>query len=226
MPAELDNEAALVRMTQMGCSDSFGVLVNRYEQRIYRLSYAITKNAEDAEDVLQETFLKAYTNIGHFRGESRFYTWLVRIAINEAIMKLRRRHASTWISLDQPAGTDEGTSAGRDIKDWRDNPEESYAKTELRAILSKALDGLRTPLRVVFVLRDIEGFSSEETARILGLSITAVKTRLMRARLKLREKLSVWFENRSVLATRQGGSESVLRCLGPTMTGDGKCILR
>jgi predicted DNA-binding protein (UPF0251 family) len=79
---------------------------------------------------------------------------------------------------------------------------------------------------VVFVLRDIEGFSSEETARILGLSITAVKTRLRRARLKLRQRLSVWFENRSVLATRQGRSESVLRCLGPTMTGDGKCILR
>jgi RNA polymerase sigma-70 factor (ECF subfamily) len=226
MPTQLDNEAVLVRSAQAGCSDSFGVLVNRYEQRIYRLSYAITKNAEDAEDVLQETFLKAYTNIGHFRGESRFYTWLVRIAINEALMKLRRHHASAWVSLDEPLENDEGTSTPKEIEDWRDNPEESYAKTELRAILSKALEDLRTPLRVVFVLRDIEGFSSEETARILGLSITAVKTRLRRARLKLRQRLSVWFENRSVLATRQGRSESVLRCLGPTMTGDGKCILR
>lgn len=202
MHAELENEATLVQRAQMGCAESFGVLATRYEQRIYRLSYAITKNAEDTEDVLQETFLKAYTNVGNFRGDSRFYTWLVRIAINEGLMKLRRRHASAWVSVDQSADTDKETPVVIDIKDWRENPEESYSRTELRAILSKALENLQTPLRVVFVLRDIEGFPSEETARQLGLSNTAVKTRLRRARLKLRQNLSVWFGNRSVLAIR------------------------
>ena len=108
---------------------------------------------------------------------------------------------STWVSLDQPADTDEATSAPRDIKDWRDNSEESYARTGLRAILSNALENLETPLRVVFALRDIEGVSPEETATVLGLSVAAVKTRLMRARLNLRKRLSAWFENRSVLAT-------------------------
>jgi RNA polymerase sigma-70 factor, ECF subfamily len=202
MPTQLDNEAVLVRSAQAGCNESFDVLVTRHEQRIYRLNYAITKNAEDAEDVLQETFLKAYANVGNFRGDSRFYTWLVRIAINEALMKLRRHHASAWVSLEEPVENDEGTSTSREIEDWRENPEESYSRTELRAILSKALEDLRTPLRVVFVLRDIEGFSTEETARLLGLSITAVKTRLRRARLGLRKRLSVWFEDSGVLATR------------------------
>ncbi len=202
MPAELDNEAALIHMTQTGCAESFGVLVGRYEQRIYRLGYAITKNPEDAEDVLQETFLKAYANIGQFRKDSRFYTWLFRIAINEALTKLRRRHAPTWISLDQPADTDEATPVSRNIKDWRHNPEERYSGNELQAILAKALEDLDTPLRVVFALRDVEGFSSQETARLLGLSVGTVKTRLMRARLKLRKMLSVWFENRSALPTK------------------------
>lgn len=202
MPAELDSEGVLIRMTQTGCGESFGALVSRYEQRIYRLGYVITTNAEDAEDVLQETFLKAYANIGYFRRDSRFHTWLFRIAINEALTKLQRRHASTWMSLDEPADTEEATSVPRDIKDWRPNPEESYRGTELRTILSKELEDLDTPLRVVFALRDIEGFSSEKTARLLGLPVAAVKTRLTRARLKLRKGLSVWFENRSVLATK------------------------
>lgn len=202
MSAELENEAALVRMTQKGCAESFRILVDRYEHRIYRLSCAVTENAEDAEDVLQETFLKAYANVGHFRGESRFYTWLIRIALNEALTKLRRRHASTLVSLDEPSDTDEATSAPRDIKDWRLNPEESYSRSELRAILFRALEDLATPLRVVFVLRDIEGLSCEETACVLGLSLAAVRARSLRARLKLRQKLSFWFENSSVLATR------------------------
>ncbi len=198
----LDNEAELIRMTQSGSPESFGVLVDRYEQRIYRLGYAITKNAEDAEDVLQETFLKAYANIGHFREDSQFYTWLFRIAINEALTKLRRRPASTWVSLDQPQDGDDAPSSPRDIKDWRLNPEESYSTKELRAILAEALEDLDTPLRVVFALRDVEGLSTQETARVLMLSVGTVKTRLMRARLKLRKRLSAWFEDRPVLARR------------------------
>jgi RNA polymerase sigma-70 factor, ECF subfamily len=202
MCTHLDNETEVVRMAQMGCTESFGILVNQYEQQIYRLSFALTKNAEDAEDVLQEAFLKAYAKIGGFRGESRFYTWLVRVAMNEALTKLRRRHDSSWVSLDEPADSDEPTSAPRDIGDWRDNPEESYSRTELREILSKTLEGLEAPLRLVFVLRHIADLSSEDTARVLGIPVATVKTRLMRARLKLRKRLSVWFGHRSALVAR------------------------
>jgi len=200
MTMHLENEAVLVSDAQIGSAESFVVLVKRYERQIYRLSKAVTGNLEDAEDAFQETFLKAYKNIKQFRGESRFYTWLVRIAVNEALTKLRRRNSYTWVSLDEPIENDESATAPREIKDWRDNPEKSYNQTELREILSQALQDLETPLRAVFVLRDVEGLSCEETAMVTGLAVPAVKSRAMRARLELRKKLSFWFEKRSTVA--------------------------
>ena len=202
MTTHLENEAVVVSEAQTGSAESFAVLVKQYERQIYRLSKAVTGNPEDAEDALQETFLKAYKNLKQFRGESRFYTWLVRIAMNEALVKLRRRNFSNWVSLDEPIEDDEFGTTPREIKDWRDNPEECYNQTELREILSKVLQDLETPLRAVFVLRDVEGLSCEETAGVTGLSIPVVKTRSMRARMKLRKKLSFWFEKRSALAAR------------------------
>lgn len=196
----LETEDELVSKAHTGCAESFAVLVKKYEQRIYRLSYAVTGAPEVAEVVLLETFLKAYANIGDFSGQSRFYTWLVRIAINEGVAKLRRRDGPNGVSLDRPADADGPISVPGDIDDWRDNPEESYSKNELRAILSKTLQDLETPLRVVFVLRDIADLSSEDAAKVLGLSVPAVTRRLMRARLKLRDKLSVWFEEHPALA--------------------------
>jgi RNA polymerase sigma-70 factor (ECF subfamily) len=120
--------------------------------------------------------------------------------MNEALTKLRRRNSCPWVSLDEPIDTEESEMAPREIRDWRDNPEESFNQTELREILFQALQDLETPLRVVFVLRDVEGLSCEETAAVTGLSDSAVKSRAMRARLKLRKKLSYWFEKRSALA--------------------------
>lgn len=196
----LETEDGLVSKAHKGCAESFAVLVKKYEQRIYRLSYAVTGDPEVAEVILLETFLKAYANIGDFRGQSRFYTWLVRIAINEGVSKLRRRDGPNGVSLEQPADTDKPTSVPGDTDDWRDNPDESYSKNELRAILSKTLQDLETPLRVVFVLRDIADLSSEDAAKVLGLSVPTVTRRLMRARLKLRDKLSVWFEEHPALA--------------------------
>ncbi len=201
MAAHLENEAALVRRAQLGDTESFSTLVKQYERQIYRLSYAVTKNPEDAEDVLQETFLKAYANIERFREESRFYTWLVRIAMNESITRLRRRHATTWVSLDEPA-RDGSIPASCDVADWREHPEKSYSEGELRAILSKALLDLETRLRIVVVLRDIEGLSTEDTARVLRLSIAAVKSRLNRGRLKLRKRLSTWFEKSAIFTAK------------------------
>jgi RNA polymerase sigma-70 factor (ECF subfamily) len=200
MTTHLENEAVLVSDAQSGNAEAFAVLVKQYERRIYRLSKAVTGHPEDAEDALQETFLKAYKSFRQFRGESRFYTWLARIAMNEALTKLRRRNSCPWVSLDEPIDTEESEMAPREIRDWRDNPEESFNQTELREILFQALQDLETPLRVVFVLRDVEGLSCEETAAVTGLSDSAVKSRAMRARLKLRKKLSYWFEKRSALA--------------------------
>jgi RNA polymerase sigma-70 factor, ECF subfamily len=220
MPVEFDNEIALVRLAQSGSAESFGILVNRYERQIYRLVRAVTINAEDAEVVLQETFLMAYANIHRFGGESRFYTWLVRIAMNEALSKLQLREVHTWVSFDEVAIAGEATSSPGKIKGWHHSPEESYSKPELFAILSQALEDLETPLRAVFALRDIEGFSSEETASILGLPLAAVTTRLTRARLKLRQNLSVWFENP---ATAQSGDKSVGHFLGAVVAEDREC---
>lgn len=199
MTTHLQNEAVLVSEAQTGNAESFAVLVKQYERQIYRLSKVVTGHPEDAEDALQETFLKAYKNLKLFQGESRFYTWLVRIAINEALTKLRRRNSSPRLSLDEPI-VEESEMAPRQIRDWGENPEESYSQTELRKILAKSLQGLDPPLRLVFVLRDVDGLSCEETAGVTGLSVSAVKSRAMRARLKLRKKLSFWFEKHSTVA--------------------------
>ena len=143
--------------------------------------------------MLQDSFLKAYSNLGQFQGDSRFYTWLVRIAVNEALMKLRKRRRASWVSLDEPAETNDSSLVPREIEDWAENPERSYAETELRDILNQAIEKLEPQFRTVFVLRDVEEFSTEETAKMLGLSVPAVKSRLLRARLKLRERLNKYF---------------------------------
>jgi RNA polymerase sigma-70 factor, ECF subfamily len=194
MPTHLDNEDVLVAEARAGNAESFATLINQYDRHIYRLALNMTGNQEDAEDVLQDSFLKAYSHLGQFQGDSRFYTWLVRIAVNEALMKLRKRRGASWVSLDEPAETDDRSLMPREIEDWADNPEQSYAKTELQGILTQAIEKLEPQFRTVFVLRDLEEFSTEETAKMLGLSVPAVKSRLLRARLKLREWLNKYFK--------------------------------
>ncbi len=189
------DEAALVAQAQTGGEEAFTELVNRYEGNIYRLARHITQNPEDAEDVLQETFLKAYEHLRDFQGNSKFYTWLVRIAVNQALMKLRKRKTDASVSLDDPYDTGE-ESLVREIAVWGPNPEQTYSQEEIRAILEKAVDSLPPTFRAVFALRDIEELSTEETAAALNLSIPAVKSRLLRARLRLREKLTRYFKRK------------------------------
>ena len=155
----------------------------------------ITQNDEDAEDVLQEAFLKAYEHLDGFQGNSEFYTWIVRIAVNEALMKLRKRKGDRTVSLDEPVETGE-EKVKREIAVWEDNPEQQYSHEEMRAILDEAVESLKEDFRTVFVLRDIEELSTEETAETLGISIPAVKSRLLRARLALREKLTRKFKRK------------------------------
>ena len=194
-PIENNEEQALVERARAGDAQAFTTLVNKYERKIFRLAKHITQNDEDAEDVLQESFLKAYSNLDTFQGQSKFYTWLVRISVNEALMKLRKRKSDRTVSLDEPHETDEDTVT-REIAVWDEDPEKKYSQEELRDILSKAVDGLKPGFRTVFVLRDIEELSTEETAEALGISVPAVKSRLLRARLQLREKLTRLFKRK------------------------------
>jgi RNA polymerase sigma-70 factor (ECF subfamily) len=194
-PAEVFDETALVDSARKGDAVAFSELVSRYERKIFRLAKHITQNDEDAEDVLQEAFMKAYSHLEGFQGQSKFYTWLVRIAVNEALMKLRKRKSDKTVSLDEPTDTGEDQIV-REIAVWEDDPEQKYSRDELHGILDKAVESLRPAFRTVFVLRDIEELSTEETADALGISIPAVKSRLLRARLQLREKLTKFFRRK------------------------------
>jgi RNA polymerase sigma-70 factor, ECF subfamily len=192
---EANDELALVERARTGDAAAFSELVQRYERKIYRLAKHITQNDEDAEDVLQESFLKAYTHLESFHGDSKFYTWLVRIAVNEALMKLRKRKTDKTVSLDEPQDTGEDL-VQREIAVWEDDPEKKYSREELADILNTAVQSLKPSFRTVFVLRDIEELSTEDTAETLGISIPAVKSRLLRARLQLREKLTRHFRRK------------------------------
>jgi RNA polymerase sigma-70 factor (ECF subfamily) len=189
------DESILVVQAREGDTRAFGELVRRYEGKIFRLAQHITQNREDAEDVLQETFMKAYEHLDQFKGDSKFYTWIVRIAVNQALMKLRRRKTDKSVSLDETIDTGEDTIT-REIAAWDEDPEERFSREELGEILDTAVDSLEPPYRSVFVLRDIEELSTEETAEALSLSVPAVKSRLLRARLQLREKLTRYFKRK------------------------------
>ncbi|HWQ56153.1 MAG TPA: sigma-70 family RNA polymerase sigma factor [Bryobacteraceae bacterium] len=189
------DESLLVAQTREGDARAFSALVRRYEGKIFRLAQHITQNREDAEDVLQETFLKAYEHLDQFQGNSKFYTWIVRIAVNQSLMKLRKRKSDKTVSIDETIDTGEDTVA-REIAAWDENPEERYSRDELNSILTSAIDSLAAPYRAVFVLRDLEELSTEETAEALALSIPAVKSRLLRARLQLRDKLTRYFKRK------------------------------
>ena len=189
------DEAVLVAQAREGDMQAFSELVRRYESKIFRLAQHITQNREDAEDVLQETFLKAYEHLNQFQGQSKFYTWIVRIAVNQALMKLRRRKTDKSVSLDETIDTGEDTIV-REIAAWDEDPEQRFSRDEIGDILDSAIQSLEPPYRSVFVLRDIEELSTEETAEALGLSVPAVKSRLLRARLQLREKLTRQFKRK------------------------------
>lgn len=191
----VSDELALVQQAKDGDLEAFSELVRRYDRNIFRIAQHITHNEEDAQDVVQDAFLKAYQNLEQFQGNSKFYTWLVRIAVNEALMKLRKRRNDRTVSIDEDVETDEGTMP-REVADWSPNPEQLYGTSELGDILKKTIQGLPPGFRTVFVLRDIEGLSTEETAEMLGLSVPAVKSRLLRARLQLRERLARYFKSK------------------------------
>ena len=181
----------------------FARLVEAYSGPIYRLALKMLGHPQDAEDVLQNTFLKALQNLKTFEGRSSLSTWLYRIAVNEALMLVRKRKPEVVISDTTPEDEDSSDYNPAEFTDWCCLPEEEFVSTESRQALDEAIRRLPEKLRVVFLLRDIEGLSIQETCGALGLSETAVKTRLLRARLRLREMLGSYFGER--VAIRKEG---------------------
>ncbi len=200
-PQQDTHEQELIRRIQNGEQEAFYELVRPYERRVYAAAFAILRNPADAEDAAQEAILKAFAHIRQFRAESRFSTWLIQIAINEARMRRRRDHAE----IMQPLGEhqdEEGTYTPREFPDWREIPSESLERAEVRELLLEALASLGDKYREIFVLRDVHHLSIEEVAETLGISRASVKTRLLRARLMLRDLLapkmgSGWFSRES-----------------------------
>ncbi len=178
----------LVTLAKSGDADAFTQLIDRNAPKVYRTARHITKNDADAEDVLQEAFLKAYSKLGQFEGTAQFYTWLTRIVVNEALMRLRGQKRRRTVSLDEELQT-EDSSIVRETRSQGETPAEAFERSEVADVVAHAIDSLDEKYRAVFVLRGVEGFSTEETAQMLELSTSAVKSRLLRARLKLKDQL-------------------------------------
>lgn len=212
----------LVHASKNGDVAAFEQLVKRYDRKLLRIAQHVTHNREDSEDAVQEAFLKAFQHLGNFREDSQFSTWLIRITLNQSLMKLRKqRRAIKEVSREEDfqAGAE---ILPKEVADWAPDPEQLYRASELRYILIKALGELRRILRAVFVLRDIEGLSTAQTAEVLNLSHTAVKARLWRGRLQLREHLNRYFRKTMEPAhaeLRPGGDAAedlLLHEAGPT----------
>src|SRR5947208_9478236 len=192
MGCTFDQDLALVHACKSGNAAAFEELVKRYDTKLFRIAQHITHNREDAQDAVQEAFLKVFRKLTQFQENSKFSTWLTRITVNESLMKLRKQRHNKEFSIDNNFES-EDHSLTSELADWARNPEELYRGFELRNILRSELQELQPGLRVVFVLRDIEGLSNDETAEVLELTRVAVKARLWRARLQLRERLSKYF---------------------------------
>lgn len=186
-------ETQLVRQAQLGDLDAFYELVRPVERTIFAMALSVVGNDADAEEVAQEAVLKAFKGICGFRGDAKFSTWLVQITLNEARMKLRKERRHLFESLETSQRDDEGEFVPKNLADWREIPSETLELKELREALAQALDSLPAKYRAVLTLRDMQQLSIAETALALGITESSVKTRLLRARLQMREALAPGF---------------------------------
>jgi len=193
---EASDDMDLVHACKNGDVSAFEQLVKRYDRKLFRIAQSVTHNREDSQDAVQEAFLKAYQHLENFREACLFSTWLIRITVNQALMKLRKQRGAKEISLDEDLRDGERDFLPTEVTDWSPNPEQLCWAGELRGILERALDNLQPVSRMVFVLRDMEGLSIDQTAVILNMSHSAIKARLWRVRLQLREALSHRFSAR------------------------------
>jgi RNA polymerase sigma-70 factor, ECF subfamily len=187
-----DPDMALVQSARSGDISAFEELVRKYDRKLFRIALNVTHNIEDAQEVVQTAFFKAYASLDRFEANAKFLTWLTRIAVNESLSKLRKRRSQGHeVSFDYESSS--GERLPLDFSDWHPNPEQLYSHSEFQELLRRALEELSPALRVVFVLRDIQELSSDETAAVLNMETSAIKSRLYRARLQLREQLSKYF---------------------------------
>lgn len=184
------SEAELIRRVCQGDQEAFYGLVRPYERAVYVAAVSILNNPADAEEVAQEAVLKAFTHLAEFRAEAKFSTWLIQITINEALVRLRKDRRHLFESVDESRSTEEGEYLPKDFADWREIPSEALQRAELKEALKRAIAALPLKYREVFMLRDIQNLSIEQTAETLGISEGNVKTRLMRARLQMRDALA------------------------------------
>jgi RNA polymerase sigma-70 factor (ECF subfamily) len=183
-------EAALLERARQGDKEAFYSLVCPCERAVYAAAVSILNNPADAEDVAQEAVLKAFTNLARFRAEAKFITWLIQITINEARLKLRKDRRHLYESVDEPRAGEDGEYFPKDFADWREVPSEALQRKELREALKRAIASLPLKYREVLILRDVQQLRIEEAAQILGITEGSVKTRLLRARLQLRDALA------------------------------------
>lgn len=188
-PAQQDYEQRLIQCTRDGDHEAFYELIRPYERRVYAAAFAILRNEADADDCAQEAVLKAFKHIRQFRAEAKFSTWLIQIAVNEARMRRRKERAEILEPIEKESNEGDNYTP-RDFADWREIPSEVLERKEIREKLAEALGSLGQIYREVFVLRDMEQLSIDETAKALGISTASVKTRLLRARLMLRDLLA------------------------------------
>ena len=197
LPAQ---ETGLIQRILAGEKELYYELIGPYERSVYVAALSILRCEADAEDCAQDAILKAFRHLGAFRGESKFGSWLVSIALNEAKMKLRKLRPGLYESLDEPTCNDEGDYIPQLLGDWREIPSESLERKEVREILVRAVHSLPEIYREVFVLRDIQGFDVATTAQMLEVSEAVVKTRLLRARLQMRDKVAPHIKDSAVLS--------------------------
>lgn len=183
-------ESELLERARQGDKDAFYNLVCTRERAVYVAAISILKNPADAEEVAQEAVLKAFANLAQLRGEAKFSTWLIQITINQARLRLRKDRHHLYESVDENQTNQEGDYFPKDFADWREVPSETLQRAELRQALKQAIAGLHPKYREVLILRDVQNLTAEETARALGISEGNVKTRLLRARLQMRDALA------------------------------------
>lgn len=193
---EPQDDSQLFERVLSGDRRAFESLVRKHERRVFRVTLAVLGNAEDAEEAMQDAFVKAYRHIAQFRGDSRFTTWLTRIAVNEALQKRKARKNA--LSLDEVPEAEVRVFPRRSYQ-WHDDPEKLYGKKELRKMVEDAIQSLPSIYRETFVLRDVEGLRAEEAAEILGLTLPAIKSRLLRARMLVREALAARLQDSPAL---------------------------
>ena len=192
--AQIVTEQALLERVKAGESELFYQLIEPYQRAVFSAAYSVVANDADAEEVAQEAFLKAYSRLDQFRGECKFSTWLVQIAVNEARMKRRKDRKARYDSIDEGYQDESGDYLPIDYADWREIPSEALAQKELKQALSRAIASLKTMYREVFILRDVQGLNIRDTAEALGINEALVRTRLLRARLQMRDALAPGYD--------------------------------